>query len=86
MRTKILLNEWTEIEVKESRAEIKEKIRDQVQVEKMPFCWKDFHFIEVTMKYYWTLKVWLKWIPIPEKPQYIKTDLYFKRILFIYEL
>lgn len=80
----IFLNEGTEIEVKESKAEIRELIRESIEAEK----WGDYsHFIEVTMiktEYkYWAF-FFGKSIPVPQESE-VKADLYFKRILFIYD-
>ena len=85
--TKIILNEWTEIEVLESKAEIKKLIAEKVWAEKQPYCWKDFHFIELTMIHISIESAWFfswKCVPVPNKKE-VKTDVYYKRILLIYE-
>lgn len=85
MTTIIVLNEWTEVEVKESRAEIRKLIRAKVWVEKSPYKWEDFHFIELNMIN--STMVWVaSALQVPTiKVEEMKIDLYFKRILFIYE-
>ena len=79
MNTIILLNEWTKIEVKESKEEIKILIAEKVWIEKQPYCWKDFHFIELTRM--------IIERDFHNSTQYKyneeKIDLYYKRILFI---
>jgi hypothetical protein len=74
---KIFLNEGTEIEVKETKLQIRQLIREKVIAEKLPYNGEDLHFIEVT-------RIKRKYLPITETLE-IPTDLYFKRILFIYD-
>jgi len=82
MKTRIFLNEWTEIEVAESKAEVKKRIREKVAAEKLPYKWDDLHFIEVTIeKIYFTT-----WDQSTNFEKSNSMDLYFKRILFIYEI
>lgn len=76
----ILLNEGTEIQVKENRAEIKKLISEKVGTEKMPYKGVDFHFIEVTRIVNFTRKE-----DGEKSTKEIVTDLYYKRILFIYD-
>lgn len=76
---KILLNESTEIEVKETKAQIRSKIRQEIRGEKYK---KENqapidHFIEVTMINSTAME-------IKDKKE-ILTDLYYKRILYIYD-
>ena len=87
---KILLNESTEIEVVENRAEIKALIREKVQAEKLPYKGDDLHFVElnrvVIERKFITKTGWLfDTTKIIKIRKIVKTDLYFKRILFIYD-
>lgn len=83
---KIFLNEWSEVEVVESREDIKRMIKEKLWDEKMPYKWVDYHFIEVTM----IKKHPLWWDVRGEEFVKYKTtkhhiDLYYKRILYIYD-
>lgn len=85
---KIFLNEGTEIEVKETREEIRSKIRNKFTDEAV----KDKHggaidhFIEVTMIKKRAIGGDVRGDDfIKYKTTEISTDLYYKRILFIYD-
>ena len=83
---KIFLNEGTEIEVSETKAEIRNKIKEDVRKEKNKEEDVD-HFIEVTIINTTVSSVGFsfgKSIPVPEEER-LKADLYYKRILFIYD-
>ena len=83
--TKIILNEWTEIEVLESKDKIKLLIAEKERAEMRHE--ENTHFIELTMIHISIESAWFfsgKVIPVPDRKE-VKTDVYYKRILLIYE-
>ena len=75
---KILLNEGTEIEVKETRTEIKELIKNKFFHEKINKIID--HFIEVTI-----IMKFIRKEDGEKNTKEVLTDLYYKRILYIYD-
>jgi len=75
---KIFLNEGTILEVTESKGAIHKLVSEKIKLEKLPYKGDNLHFIEVS------LERLLKDGQPDKFVEPVKTDLYFKRILFIY--
>lgn len=74
----IVLNGWSEIEVTETRKEIKELIQDNYDIRG-----SDWRFIEVTIEMEDFIKGANSCLLVEEKK--VKADVYYKHILYIYD-